>query len=254
MSLLFSNQDYGSVVLKHQELPIYITDNFNFYRCVSFDENFYRKTVSELHQGNLRENTPNNRYSKLFPNEKISYWADSPQTANAESKFHKSGNNLLTFWAYDDATSTFPTIDNEEPLVIIDGREIEFHNILVKFENNIELTCNEREIVEQIRKQNPDCLAYNSLRKKNGVNYLFFEKGFKKLSIREVRLYLGDMPGKNNNRIVCATSSDYSPHLKGYGKYFLPLAKIREDTEYIKSNEYITRNKIYNRSLERFRK
>lgn len=107
MSELFQNQDYGVTVLKHRVLPIYKTYEFNFYRCLTFNEKFYGKTVSELHKGNLRPNTPDNRYSKLFPDKKISYWADSPITARAETKYHNRSNDLLTFWAYDDLTSTF---------------------------------------------------------------------------------------------------------------------------------------------------
>lgn len=81
MNNLFSNQSYGRTVYKHKELPIYVTDEFNFFRCISFREDFYGKTVSELHIGNLRMGTPENRYSNLFPDECVSYWADSPKTS-----------------------------------------------------------------------------------------------------------------------------------------------------------------------------
>lgn len=253
MNGLFPNQDFGRTVLKHKNLPIYKTDEFDFYRCICFNDSFYGKTVSELHRGNLRQATPENRYSRLFPNEKISYWADSPQTARAEVKYHNHTNNLLTFWAYDDATSTFHTIDNDEPLIIIDGRETGFSSILSRVENEEELDKREKELIKRISELKPDCLIYKSLRKVGGLNYLFFEKGFNKLSIREVRLRLGDLPGKNKKTITCAVSSDYSPHLKNYGKYFLPLARIENDINYASSQEYISRNKIYEKSLRRIR-
>lgn len=253
MNGLFPNQDFGGTILKHRGLPVYVTDEFVFYRCVCFNASFYGKTVSELHKGNLRQATPENRYSKLFPNEKISYWADSPQTARAEVKYHNLANNLLTFWAYDDATSTFPTIDNDEPLIIIDGREAGFHYILEKIEEGKNLSNNEEKTVELIKKENPDCLAYTSLRNKCGVNFLFFEKGFKKLSIREVRLRLGDFKGKNSNRIVCADTCDYRPFLKGYGEYFSPLARVNMDNKYIECQEYKERTEVYEKSLKNIR-
>lgn len=253
MNDLFPNQDFGRVILKHRELPVYKTDEFVFFRCICFNDNFYGKTVSELHKGNLRNATPENRYSRLFPNEKISYWADSLQTARAEVKYHNNTNNLLSFWAYDDATSTFPTIDNEEPLIIVDGRETGFHDILEKIEEDKNLTNDEEKTVELIKKENPDCLAYTSLRNKSGVNFLFFEKGFKKLSIRNVSLRLGDLKGKNTKKIICANTCDYIPYLEAYGKYFLPLAKVDMDIKYAESHEYKNRLEVYEKSLNNIR-
>lgn len=253
MNNLFPNQDIGRIILKHTQLPVFITDEFDFYRCICFNDNFYGKTVSELHSGNLRRATPENRYSKLFPDEKISYWADSPQTARAEVKYHNHTNNLLTFWAYDDATSTFPTINNDEPLIIIDGRETGFSNILNKVEIEEKLDGREIELIKRISELKPDCLVYESLRKRGGLNYLFFEKGFRKLSIREVSLRLGNLPGKNSKTIVCAVTSDYSPSLESYGEYFLPLARIEKDRNYEKSQEYILRSKVYEESLRKIR-
>lgn len=231
-SKLFKNQDFGISILKHRKLPIYVTNEFNFYRCVTFNETFYGKTVSELHRGNLRSNTPENRHSKLFPDKKISYWADSPITARAEVKHHNHSNNLLTFWAYDDLTSTFPTLENEEPLIIIDGREAGFGLILDKVEKDKQLTDKEQNTIELISEQNPDCLVYKSLRKKGGLNYLFFEKGFNKLSIREVSLRLGDEQGRNTNRIICAGTSDYVPYPENYGMYFMPITQVKICREY----------------------
>lgn len=254
MSKLFSNQDYGRVTYKHTTLPIYVTDEFRFWRCVTFHNEFYGKTISDLHKGNLRSYNSANRYSKLFPNRKTSYWADSIDTARAEVKYHDHSNNLLTFFAYDDLTSTFPILPNEEPIIIIDGREIEFQKILLKIESEQELSKGERFIINEIDRQNSDCLVFESIRKENGLNYIFFEKGFNKLSIREVDLKLGDMQGKNNNYISCAVTSDYSPIIENYGKYFLPLAKIRMCEEYLTSNEYLDRNKLHREALERIKK
>jgi len=90
----FISHNYGRPIYKHKDLPVYITDEFDFFRCVEFNNEFYGKTASTLFNGNLRECT--GRYSKLFPNQKLSYWADSPITARAEKK-HGAGNNILTF-------------------------------------------------------------------------------------------------------------------------------------------------------------
>lgn len=245
MSYLFQNQSFGRTIYKHKELPLYLTDEFVFFRCVAFQKDFYGKTVSDLHSANLRATTVENRYSQLFPCQRISYWSDSPQTSRAEVKYHDSGNNLVTFWAYDDATSTFPTSDNKEALMIIDGREWEFNKILQKVESGDSLTKGEQFLINKINLQHPDCLAYTSLRSKKGMNFLFFEKGFYKLSIREVRLHLGDYKSKNSTRIICADTSDYAPYPKSYGMYFAPIAKTGMDTTYLETQEYKKRNRRY---------
>lgn len=251
MGTLFNNLAYSSQVLRHNKLPIYITYEFNFYRCVRFQDSFYGKTLSELHSGNLRVNQRDGRHSKLFSGERISYWADSLETAQAEVKKHGSGNNLLTFWAYDDATSTFPTTSNSEPLIIIDGIQLGFINILDKIENNEEISAKEKRIIEEISAERPDCLAYNSHAKSDSVNFLFFEKGFRKLALREVRLRLGDKKGKNSNRIVCARTTDYSPIVENYGCYFESLAKVGMNSGYEQSDEYKQRKKVYEDSLKK---
>ena len=110
MGELFPNQSFGIIIQKHNDLPILESYEFDFYRCIEFNDTYYGKTVSELHGGNLRVSRRDNRYSNLFPGQKLSYWADSPQTARAEIKKWGSGNNILTFWAYDDGSSFIPTI------------------------------------------------------------------------------------------------------------------------------------------------
>lgn len=76
------------------------------------------------------------------------------------------------------------------------------------------------------------------------MNFLFFEKGFQKLSLREVRLRLGDKKGKNSNNVVCAVTSDYSPIIENYGFYFAPLARIGVNHMYMQSEEYKLRKKV----------
>jgi len=214
MSTLFRSHSYISQVLKHKDLPIYKTYEFDFFRCVNVDDWVYRKTISELHAGNLRMNNNKGRYSKLFSNEKISYWANSKSTALSEIKKHNGNKNYLTFWAYDDASSTFPILGNGESLVILNGIDLNFHKILLKIESDEDLTIEETELVELIKKESPDCLAYKSVANKDGLNFLFFEKGFKKLSLREASLYFGERKNKNTRTISCAINSDYSPIIK----------------------------------------
>lgn len=231
MGKFFKSQDWGRTIFKHIDLPVYVTDEFSFYRCVEFREEFYGKTVSELFNGNLR--TCCGRYSKLFPGQKISYWADSPYTSRAEIKKHGASKNVITFWAYDDDTSTFPCLGKDEPLIIIDGRKCGVQELIDKADNGEDLTDGEMILLKQILAQQPDCLVYDSHAKTGGENYIFFEKGFKKLALRQLRLYLGERRGKNRKTIVCADTSDYMPFPQNYGKYFKPLAKIGMNTEYL---------------------
>jgi len=252
-SRVFPNQAYGRQNLKHNKYPVYITDEFDFFRCVEFNDSFYGKNVFELHYGNLRTCNTTNRYSGLFPKQKLSYWADSISTARKEIKKHGASNNIITFWSYDDATSTFPIIDNDEPLIIIDGRDIKFHEILEHYEKNGKLNSTEQRIVDDIIELKPDCLAYWSIADEGHVNYLFFEKGFNKLSIRQVRLRLGNQFGKNTNRIVCADSCDYTPFPKSYGECFMPLAKVKLDDEYLQTSDYKEKCRVLENSHKRFR-
>lgn len=97
-----------------------------------------------------------------------------------------------------------------------------------------------------ISNEKPDCVAYNSVAKKGGVNFLFFEKGFKKLSLREVTLKIGTKKDKGyryKKTICCAGTSDYTPFIKAYGNYFVPIAEADFDSDYLESDEYIKRKK-----------
>lgn len=252
MSPIFFPNHTGNIsILKHKSLPLVMTGEFDFYRCIQFSDNLYGKTVSELHAGNLRLSRSDNRYSNLFPGQRLSYWADSPETARAEAKRWGANNNLLMFWAYDDGSSFFPTVYPPQELQIIDGTQVEFNKILKKLERHETLSKADREVIDDIAYEEPDCLAYESEARKGGTNYLFFEHGFRKLSIREVRLRLGDAPGENHNRITCADTSDYSPSPAQYGKMFLPIAKIGCDKKYTESDEYHLRMQVVLYNAER---
>lgn len=228
-------------VYQHGHLPIAVTDEFDFFRCVQFSEDFYGKTVSELHEGNLRKNNnSNNRYSGFLNKYKISYWADSLETARAEAKKWGATNDLISFWAYDDGSSSFPTIEPREPLKIVDGIGLGFHKILTKIENKEQLTDSEKNIINQIENENPDCLVYKSATTLGARNFLFFEKGYNKLALREVKLSVGEA----HNTIHCAGTSDYLSHLESYGKYFEKKAKVKMNDRYLNSEEYKRRKMI----------
>lgn len=244
----FKAQDYGRLIHKHRELPIYVTDEFNFYRCVEFNDAFYGKTVSELHAGNLRYSQ--GRYAALFPGQKLSYWANNVETAKAEIRRHGAQNDILTFWAYDDATSTFPTIEPQEPLIIVDGRKCGIQPLIDKIDEGKSASQKEMELLQAILGYHPDCLVYDSHAIQGGENYIFFEKGFKKLALRQVRLYLGSKKGRKN-AIYCADGTDYTPFVEEYGKYFAPIAKVKMDTSYLQTDEYKQRETVLEESHRR---
>ena len=238
----FISQDYGRAVYKHKTLPLYVTDEFNFYRCVAFRNEFYGKTASELFIGNLRESS--GRYASIFPGQKLSYWADSPQTCRAEIKKHGAENDILLFWAYDDATSTFPTTLVGEPLLIVDVRRHGLQSMFDRLDKEESATSEDREKLAEIMSYSPDCLVYDAHARKGGENFLFFEKGFRKLALRELRLRFGKEHGGNHNSIVCAVSSDYSPVLEGYGYCFMPKARTGLVNTYLQNEEYRIRKEI----------
>ena len=254
MGELFPNQYYGIQIWKHKELPLLETNNFNFFRCLEFDEGYYGKTISELHKGNLRVSRKDNRYSNLFPGQKLSYWADSPKTARAEVKKWGAKNNLITFWAYDDGSSFIPTVYPVDNLRIIDGIHLGFEEILNKIEKHEALSNDEQNFIDRISLEEPDCLAYRSEARKDGICYLFFEHGFKKISLREVSLRLGDYPGRNYATITCAVTSDFTPVLDSYGYFFLPKARTKYDENYTNTEEYILRSQVEKYSWNKIKK
>lgn len=232
--------------LRHLPM-VKITWEFDFFRCLSFNPKFYGVTVSDLHSGNLRRSA-GSRYASLFPREKVSYWSDNPLTAAAEVRKYNPGLDLITFHAYDDASSTFPTSDCREPLFIVDGRENGFATILDKLDAGVELSSEDKSLIDRIEAEKPDCMMYESHVKRGKYNFLFFEKGFEKLSLREVRLRLehrDEQTGRrkvNKNRVCCAGTSDYTPYPKEYGRCFLPIAKTAMNNEYLKTDEYARRS------------
>lgn len=251
MPLNMTNHTGNMSILMHKTLPMIKTGEFDFFRCVQFDESFYGKTISSLHSGNLRLSRKDNRYSNLFPGQKLSYWADSPETAKAEAKKWGANKNLITFWAYDDGSSFIPTVFPAQELQIIDGTQVEFNKILKKLEKNEKLSKEDYELIDAIAYQEPDCLAYESEARPGGINYLFFEHGFRKLSLREVRLNLGELKWKNRAKIVCSTSCDYTPCLSAYGEMFMPLAKVKMDLNYLSSDEYALRFDVIHHKVKR---
>lgn len=82
--------------------------------------------------------------------------------------------------------------------------------------------------------EQPDALAYNSVID-GGENFIFFESGFDKLSLREVDLYLGD---QKRSDVVCAFGSDYSPSCEAYGYSFERIARTKMHEDYLKTVEY----------------
>ncbi len=246
-SRVFKSQNYNQPIYRHSTLPVYQTKEFDFYRCVEFNESFYGKTVSELHNGNLR--LCSGRYTNLFPDQKLSYWADSPQTARAEVKRHNASKNLITFWAYDDTSSFIPTVEDLEYLTIIDGRACGVQSLIDKIDNGESISPSDHEILSEIMACNPDALAYDSHAFVGGENFIFFEKGFRKLSLREVKLRLGERKSIAKNQIFCAGTSDYTPYIKAYGEYFAPIAKVMFNEKYLECDEYKHRLQHYKENL-----
>ncbi|MDE6284902.1 MAG: hypothetical protein K2M17_04080 [Bacilli bacterium] len=234
---------------KHATLPVYQTKEFDFFRCVQFDDSLYYKTASELHNGNLR--VCSGRYAKLFPNQKLSYWANSSQVARAEVKKHGATNNLFTVWAYDDNSSFIPTVLDREELIIVDGRQAGVQDIIDKVDNEQPISTKEQKVIDEIMALNPDCLVFDSHALKGGENFIFFEKGFKKLSLRQVKLSLGGRHSRSNY-IFCAGTCDYMPYLESYGDYFMPILKTARNEAYTQSEEYQLRKRGYDQSWQRF--
>lgn len=127
---------------------------------------------------------------------------------------------------------------------IVDGIHYGFDNILKKIGNHEALSSKERDFVDRIALEEPDCLAYKSEARKDGICFLFFAHGFKKLSLREVSLRLGDYPGRNCKTVSCAITSDFTPVIESYGYYFLPKARKKYNEEYKNTDEYILRKQV----------
>lgn len=244
----YINHSMCGMSMKHNSLPILAQTELDFFRYVTFTDDMYGKTISELHHGNLRAVTNNNRYADLFEGDKVSYWAATPLIARREWQKHNQGEaNHLMFWAYDDVSNTFPTM--REPMIIIDGIQLGFEKILEKCDNGEPLTAQDQFLIDEIKKGKPDCLAYKPHTGKNihcdelpsarEANFMFFEKGFNKLVLREVNLRVNH--NKNRNDICCSVGGGYTLDEESYGKYFAPIAKVRMNSDYLKSDEYLSR-------------
>lgn len=122
------------------------------------------------------------------------------------------------------------------------------------FNHSIDLSESELEIMDRIRSESPDGLVYSSHVDPNHRNYLFFESGFRKLSLKQVSLTVRKDGHVNRNRVTCATSSDYTPSIEAYGHYIEPIAKLKFDERYLKSEEYISRKTNYEHNVSRYLK
>lgn len=237
----FKSQSYGIPCKKIKDYPIFNTYEFTFYRCIPFKEEFYGKTISELHSGNLRAPNSENRYSKLFPNQHISYWSGNKETAIKESCKHSGSKDVLVFEAYDDTSSFVPTITEEKGLLIVDGRTGQIAEIIKKFEEIDEISEKDVLFFDEMMKHKPDAMVYTSVVNNSDENFIFFENGFRKLSLHTVELFLNGRKSRNHNKVTCATGCDYSPILKSYGYSFEPIAKTKYHPEYEKTMEYKSR-------------
>lgn len=117
------------------------------------------------------------------------------------------------------------------------------------FNHSIELSESELEIMDRIRSESPDGLVYSSHVDPNHRNYLFFESGFRKLSLKQVLLTIRKDGRVNRNRVTCAASSDYTPSIEAYGHCFEPIAKLKFDERYLESEEYISRKTNYEHNV-----
>lgn len=244
----YINHNSYAMSLKHYKLPLIAQTELDFFRYVTFTNDMYGKTISELHHGNLRAVTKSNRYSTLFEGEKVSYWAATSSIARRERLRHNQGKaSHLVFWAYDDISNTFPMM--REPMIIIDGIQLGFEKILEKCDRGEPLTAQDQFLIDKIKEKNPDCLAYkphtsknihcDKLPSANEANFMFFEKGFNKLVLREVNLRVNH--NKNRNDIYCSVGGGYTLDEESYGKYFAPIAKVKMNSDYLKSDEYLLR-------------
>ena len=71
------------------------------------------------------------------------------------------------------------------------------------------------------------------------------------MSIREVRLRLGERPAQNSATICCAGTCDYTPYLDSYGEYFAPVCRVKKSSDYLNSEEYIKKQNFKALHLKR---
>lgn len=245
---LFDSQAYGQFNYKHKKFPIYITKEFDFFRCVPFDESMYGVVAYNLFMNNLRKS--DGRYSKLFGNSKVSYWCNSPVVARAEVRKHKSAKNTLMFWAYDDFSSFAPCRENSDYLHILDARTTDIADLIEKVDKGVDITKKEKDYFAELMKQDIDAIAYRSKVQEDGENFIFNEKGFKKLALKWVGLRFSKSCGGSNSGIWVVNNGDYNPFIKSYAEYFMPKCRIKVDEEFLKTAEYQSLEKTHDENLQ----
>lgn len=260
------------VIDLRSDSPIFESLEWDFYRCVDIGDLFnsflYNKSIWRLFRDNLRLNNQDNtgRYSHLFEQDKISYWARSLDVARKEMKKHNNNSkNYIIFHAYDDTSSNSPKVKNSNTLKLIDGSDSNMSKILKKWDNKIELNNNEKKLIHRIITKDPDGLVYesiiakdrreqeekrlkltqyNSIIPEKNLNFIFFERGFNKLLLKDIKLYIGD--GNNKKEVQLAYGSDYIPLLKNYRLCFKYKAKLKEITNFEDSEDFIEMLNILN--------
>ena len=125
--------------------------------------------------------------------------------------------------------------------------------LIDKADSGIPLSKDEQRDMKELLAQEPDCLVYDSHARQSGENYIFFEKGFRKLALRQLRLRFCRSEGGSYSQIVCADTCDYTPYIESYGEYFMPKAKVRMDESYLNSDEYLLRKQINEESHRKLR-
>ena len=93
---IFAAQDLAELFINITNFMYMLLMN-SIFRGVEFNPLFYSKSVFDLNEGNLRLSNASNRYSTLFPKQKLSYCTHSIDTTRKEIKRHDSSNNIITF-------------------------------------------------------------------------------------------------------------------------------------------------------------
>lgn len=233
---LFDSQAYNQIIYKHRKFPIYITKEFDFFRCVPFDENMYGVPAYNLFINNLRKS--DGRYSKLFGDSKVSYWCNSPDVARAEVRKHKDAKDTLMFWAYDDFSSFVPCREDSDFLHILDARSTDIANLIEKIDKNEQVSEKERNFFKELMKEEIDAIAYQSKAVDKGENFIFNERGFAKLALKWIRLRFSKLNGGSSNRIWIVCNGDYNPYVEAYAEFFAPKCCIKKDKKFLETEEF----------------
>lgn len=242
--MIKNTNDYR-IVRRHNQLPIYMIGDGTFFKCREFSHSSYGKTISMLHAENLKNMDNENPLTQLFPGEKLSYWSSKKKCAREKNKAQASSNSVITFEAYDDASAFCPTTDYDYGLYVVDGNDPMIYKILDKTNKKIGLNEDEKELMKTILDTKPDGIAYSSELNMN-TDFIFFERGFDKLSLKTVHIRIDR---NNAKEIYCAISSDYNADCKSYGYYFEPVLRKKYDASYEQSEEYLRRKSTFDSNL-----